>query len=181
MINISPRELGRLGETIVTSLLPDSIDVNENGETHLPYDILWNNIKIDVKTRRSKNEFIDCQVKANTLNQGVILVFLLIKDDRYYFWVDRYADKLSSRRHTSNSVNSFELISEIEKWLLIAEPIITVNQKLMTVGISKELDAHLLRLIDLTAEKENVSAKSIQRPLLLEKMANVYEKYLEDL
>lgn len=50
-----------------------------------------------------------------------------------------------------------------------------------SIGISKELNARLLKLIDLTAKKENVSAKSIQRPLLLEKMANVYEKHLEKL
>lgn len=49
----------------------------------------------------------------------------------------------------------------------------------MSIGISKELNDKLDTLTKQTAKVENIPIKSIKRPLLLAKMANVYERYLE--
>lgn len=106
-----------MGEGIVHELLTGSEWVNEKQERHLPYDITWEGVNIDVKTslipvggRRS----FSFQTKISPRYNGVVLVFLALGENESFFWTDKCHKGVKSNRHIRTSVLLEDLITSIK-------------------------------------------------------------------
>lgn len=84
--------LGRKGESLIHSILPGSIWVNEERDAHLPYDVIWNNTKIDVKSteivRKAKTDYCTFSAYPRT-HQGdrILYAYVAFLEGKKYFWV----------------------------------------------------------------------------------------------
>jgi len=86
---MSTHAIARLGEQIIFDLLPNSTWKNPLKESGEYYDILWENIKINVKTSgfRLKNGFQVGISASQTGKRDVIYVIVGLEKEKKYFWV----------------------------------------------------------------------------------------------
>src|SRR5512142_522533 len=93
-------ETGRKGEQLIHELLPSSEWINADKDQQLPYDIVWEGIKIDVKftSRILGNKKQGClfAVRLNIRSNGAVIVLVAQQDDLEYFWVEK------ASRNTTN-------------------------------------------------------------------------------
>jgi hypothetical protein len=85
----SAHATGKLGERIVFELLTGSEWNNEINESRDYYDLLWEGIKIEVKTTRCKlrNGFQVSLRASQTGNTDVVFVVVGLDEDKRYYWV----------------------------------------------------------------------------------------------
>lgn len=125
---MSPGEIGTMGEGIVHNLLPGSDWVNEEHERQLPYDVVWDGVKIDVKTtlmkepRRLHHSFV---VGVSPKHNGIVLVFVALGKNENFFWADKYSKEVKRSRHTSMAIPLSELPMAIKNVAAMEVPIIT--------------------------------------------------------
>lgn len=103
---------GWIGETIVTELLPHAKHMNEYWESTEPYDVLWNKIKIDVKTckRSYGNSGSWTSFKAIDPTSDIIYVYLLIHEQLgNLYWVSHSSDRFLSYAHRKTAISSEDL------------------------------------------------------------------------
>ena len=104
------QRIGFKAEMEVASILPGAVLVNEDKEQRKPYDLLWNDIQIDVKGTEnvSGNRKKSCTFTANLSNAhtGVIIVCIAMLDDKNYYWVERYRSGLRLYRSLEDSITA---------------------------------------------------------------------------
>lgn len=105
-----------LAEEFVAASLIGSKHVNQWFDVHLPYDIDWNGILIDVKATKklidnSSGEF--CMFSAPTHNQHDIMFVYMYVDYEPLFWV-AHQSKVQKRYFIEDAVTFFDLPKIIE-------------------------------------------------------------------
>lgn len=111
---MSTYDIGRKGEELIAEILPGAIDINKNKGMALPYDVLWNDLRIDVKTTlQTDNQTATFSIKPGQINTGILLVMVAITDERNYYWVAQYKDKIKSRYKFADSIEESELLEAI--------------------------------------------------------------------
>ena len=109
------QNIARRGEEIVHKLLRNSIWLNEKGESNAPFDINWENVKINVKTTekyRDENGGT-CSFSTHNPNNDVILVFVALIKDKEFFWARNSTNKLGITLKLADSVSREYLINQI--------------------------------------------------------------------
>lgn len=137
------RRIGYAGELLVASVLPGAEHANDITDTKLPYDLIWQGIKIDVKTTTigigSLKSAFNFNVIANHEHQDVILVLVALLVDERYFWVDNYSLPFKSYRKSKDSISIDKLADAILDASKTKIPIPFQTRQFSSVRISLEL------------------------------------------
>ena len=134
-------KVARLGEQIVFDVLPNAKWINNNGESDEPYDIFWNGIFIDVKTRTHIGMRIGRDFKSFNFGFSYykerpanwIVVFVGIDENKQtYFWVRRIKELIKDKDKTyynfyastrnSITINQLRFLIIVSgNWLIVIE------------------------------------------------------------
>lgn len=91
--------IARKGEELVANLLPESNWVNRERESYLPYDIIWKDTKIDVKTtfQYSPGCTNAHAFRAPTRREDITIVMVAMIDGmgKPLFWVENHPNQYS--------------------------------------------------------------------------------------
>lgn len=114
--------IARKGENLVHSLLPNSrlmVDI----DPHLPWDIEWEEIRIDVKTSQYNVNSSGFTFNiAHPYSNKAIYVLVGLAPERTYFWVIKRIDASSYLANLNNAITEEELPTAIKKCSQAEEP-----------------------------------------------------------
>jgi hypothetical protein len=86
---INRKEQSRRGEKLINNLLKKSVWVNKIKEKGLPYEIIWNNVLIDVKTTSNLiGNWFSFYDNSPDPESNVILVLVAFWNKRIKIWID---------------------------------------------------------------------------------------------
>jgi hypothetical protein len=106
------KAMGAYGERLVADLLPGAINLNFKYDQKLPYDLLWRDIKIDVKfsTQISKRGRALINTKSIDSKIGMLLIMIAYSNGLNYCWIRRHGDA----GNTCLPLNTAFLLEELE-------------------------------------------------------------------
>lgn len=104
------QRIGFKAEMAVASILPGAVLLNEEKDQHQPYDLVWNDVKIDVKGTENVIGVHKrgCTFTANLseAHTGVTIVFIAMLADKYYYWVEQYRNGIKLYRSLDTALNA---------------------------------------------------------------------------
>lgn len=104
------QRIGFKAEMEVAAVLPGAVVVNEAKEQRKPYDLLWNDIQIDVKGTQNvlgvRKRSCTFTANLSSAHTGVIIVFIAMLDDGNRYWVERYSNSIPLYRSLESSINA---------------------------------------------------------------------------
>lgn len=159
---------GKVGEARVSKILPGSKHVNASKQSVLPYDILWNNIKIDVKHTENVADGVAVFAikKGSIRHNGIIVVCTAIIDGEECFWVDQYRNGVvSARKKLAAAITAKDLPKAIiAESIRLVDPIkidAPVNFKSITISSDVFSETETLRkeLIKTWKDEQHVDMK----------------------
>lgn len=139
-------DIGRIGENIVLNLLEGSTRIT--GE---PYDILWDDIRIDVKTTKniSKGGQVNFNVPGNDKrHNGILLVYVYIGEAEPIMFVDRYRVGKQTAFYLDEAIPINNIKNILIEWNSRSVDPITIddiNGK-KSIQISDELHEKIIKL-----------------------------------
>ena len=131
---------GRRGERIVQALLPSSELVNEDKELQQPYDILWDGIQIDVKTRYAPSDSnpnaYSFNARENKRHNGTVIVCVGIRGDKPYLWVSKYQPNMSLYFFVADAILPADLPTAILAIHALPTPLIEVDRSHRAISVT---------------------------------------------
>jgi hypothetical protein len=123
VVKINTKAISRKGELLVFGILPKAEWLNIDKESFEHYDIIWEDIKIDVKTTMQPVasstkafQFYDFSSKKGS---DVILVLVAIYGGKEMFWIESSkTGKLVFYKKERESLSKLELPDAIKKTVL---------------------------------------------------------------
>lgn len=115
-IMYSKHVLGRLGEQIIFDLLDGCEWTNHFKDAQQTYDIIWDGIKIDVKTTKFRiRKGFQTTLYSSKISKDILFVIVGITEERNYFWVRPHRGASSVFLRIEDAVSEKELKLEIKK------------------------------------------------------------------
>ena len=153
MVGQNTVKIGLRGEMLVHEILEGSELTNDiHKDTHLPYDLTWEGIKVNVKTTSITAPSTDgaCSfgaLKKKIHHNGVIAVFVYISIDKEYFWVEKYSAKMRTYFRINESLSRAELPDAIIKAnAKKAAPI--EHETVLAVYVNRQLKQELIEIAE---------------------------------
>jgi hypothetical protein len=111
---LSPYRIGYAGEDIAAQVLPGCIQTNRPQEKRLHYDIIWENIPINVKysksfTKSGRVSFSTRYRKESIATKNVVMLCIADNGQERYYWVVPTLPEIQRGFDTRNSLTVLEL------------------------------------------------------------------------